>query len=152
MKNKIDFIELWAESYRVFWFMIGSKTRLIHCSRCMHVHIPFYSVHYRLVRRCRSVSTVPISGTVCMILLTTQFFFHSVTEAYNKYIRNVILFHNILHFVPKWTICLHKKAYMTVLWSPFLQGFFFLFFFLLYNEHCPQIDVNRENQYIKQYW
>lgn len=67
------------------------------------------------------------------------------------YIRNVILFHNILHFVPKWTICLHKKAYMTVLWSPFLQGFFFVFF-LLYNEHCPQIDVNRENQYIKQYW
>lgn len=79
-------------------------------------------------------------------------FFHSVTEAYNKFIYTTLSFF-IIYFISSQNelfVCTKKRIWRFS--GPrFFRGFFFVFF-LLYNEHCPQIDVNRENQYIKQYW
>lgn len=67
--------------------------------------------------------------TVWYYSLHSGFFFHSVTEAYNKYIRNVILFYNTL-FRPKKSYLFGPKNVLRRFTGPrFLWVFFFFSFF-----------------------
>lgn len=86
-----------------------------------------------------------------MILLTTQFFFiRLLKRTINLYTQRYLI-SQYTSFRPKMNYLFAQKSVYDGSLVPVSSGFFFSFFFLLYNEHCPQIDVNRENQYIKQY-
>lgn len=101
--KKIDLSKRWAElSYRVFLFITESRIRLIGCNRCTHVPILFYSTLTTCYTLLICIFSPYIRHRLYDITHYTAGFFHSVTEAYNKYIyiRNVILFHKT-SFRPK---------------------------------------------------
>lgn len=134
----------------MFLFITESRIRLIGCNRCTHVPIVFFSTLTTCYTLLICIYSPYIRHRLYDITHYTAGFFHSVTEAYNKYIRNVILFYNT-SFRPKKSYLFGPKNVLRRFTGPrFLWGFFSFLFF--YHENCPQMDVNRENRYKKQYW
>lgn len=151
LKKKIDLSKRWAElSYRVFLFITESRIRLIGCNRCTHVPIFFFSTLTTCYTLLICIYSPYIRHRLYDITHYTAGFFHSVTEAYNKYIRNVILFYNT-SFRPKKSYLFGPKNVLRRFTGPRFLWVFFSFLFF-YHENCPQMDVNREHRYKKQYW
>lgn len=115
-------------SYRVFLFITESRIRLIGCNRCTHVPIVFFSTLTTCYTLLICIYSPYIRHRLYDITHYTAGFFHSVTEAYNKYIRNVILFYNT-SFRPKKSYLFGPKNVLRRFTGPRFLWVFFLFFF-----------------------